>query len=202
MYGVSSSVSEYLGAPATTTDGTCPELSGVYRDKGEGVPGQYRVFVPSLSYMLFHHQAPLKSAIRVEIRSLDSNVWRLTSVSDSATVATRDVTAQEPCRMGEAKLADPNEEGWINREGVTGYEWSTMYLSRGSDNSLVLRFAGGGVGFMGIPAAVTSTDWYRFQHENGEAEQGEPNPGPTEIEPNPGLTEIPLRPPKERPSWN
>ena len=154
-------------AMATTAEGTCPDLSGVFSDAGERAPSQSAAYTPSLSRVLFARRQALKSATRVEIHRQNSSVWRVSAMSDGLTLATADVTAQGPCLEGEAKITDPHEEGGINREGVVGFQWSTLYFSRASDRSLVVRYASGGVGLMLlIPAAGSQWVWYRFRDED------------------------------------
>ena len=89
-------------------------------------------------------------------------MWRVTAKVDNAILAVRDLTAHG-CRMGEAEIKDPNEEGGVNRQGIVGYDWSALNLSRGSDSSLVVHHRSRAIGLMFlIPMVGSRWIWYRF----------------------------------------
>src|SRR5262245_13385154 len=153
--------------PAVADGNTCPDVSGLFSDKGDRAHEISGARAPSLTSLLFRKDQAVESPTHIEIRSVGTDTWRVTAISNGVSLAARDVTAQGPCRGGELKLADPNEEGGVNREGVIGFVSSALYLSRASDRSLIVRLASGGTAIVLLAPVVGSEwVWFRFRGED------------------------------------
>jgi hypothetical protein len=65
------------------------------------------------------------------------------------------------CQEGMLRLS--RLEG-VNREGVLGVSSEVVYLSKSTDDSLILKHASSGFGIMLlIPAGGSESSWFRFK---------------------------------------
>ena len=145
----------------TAQTNNCPSFEGYYFSQGEGADDIG--IVPSLYKVLIN--APL-NIHRIEY-------IRITQKKDSLIIqAFSDDTLREEkeiplktsnCINGFLQLDTHSKKDGINRDGVLGYEWNTLLLSKASDGALIVRRDSGGVGVvLLIPVAGSAHQWYRY----------------------------------------
>jgi hypothetical protein len=145
-----------------STDKTCPDVSGKFRDRGER---ENSSFEPSLSYLLLqlHNQ---KTADTVEIKFVEPTQLLFRVFSEQQLQAESLLSSSK----GEFQCSDGfviiKRGEFINREGVFAGERWTFSLAP-SKNGLVIKEKDSAVGMMFIvPVVGTSTTWSRYPRAN------------------------------------
>ena len=146
------------GVPRLTSDNTCPDISGIFRDRGERVNSK---FEPSLSNQLLQPRY-WNTAETVEIKFLEPTQLLIRVFAGKQLLAESLLSSSNrefECRKGYVVI---KKGEFINREGVFGGEKRAFFFAP-SDNALIVKEDSSALGLMLlIPVAGTSTTWSQF----------------------------------------
>ena len=71
------------------------------------------------------------------------------------------------CENGMLNIDQQEPEGFVAREGVVGYTWQSLWVTKDEFGSLIIRSDSGAVGIMlFIPVIGSEWNWYRFMNKN------------------------------------
>lgn len=136
----------------------CKAIEGKYRVTGTSNDSSY---LPNLSFLLLGQASPQNATIQLSTSDNQLTI-ELLDGSVPSKVGRVDFTCQ-----GGLLIFNPiGEEGFVNREGVAGYENEKIVLGKLSDGALALRKDSITAGIiLLIPFAGSSQVWYRFENE-------------------------------------
>ncbi|MCL1860875.1 MAG: hypothetical protein FWG52_04985 [Proteobacteria bacterium] len=128
-----------------------------------GEAGKQGKDAPTLAALLFREA---KTATNVRIQKKGETSFLLTSESSGTIVNSR--TIESKC--GETRLTVPPEEpeGFINRDGVVGYQYDSTEIQVSKDGALVVHTISGGFGLvLLIPVGSSESRWFHYPRVEG-----------------------------------
>lgn len=148
----------------TSKNNTCPALGGYYFSEGEGNEGVS--VVPSLYKLLINNPLNLSPIDSIKINERD-NILSVKAFSGGELREEREIAVDvKSCRNGFFQLDMPSQEGGVNRDGVVGYEWEKILLTKTPDGALIVRKDSGAVGIvLLIPVSGSAHEWYRYKEK-------------------------------------
>jgi hypothetical protein len=140
----------------------CASLPGNYANNGEA--GKKGKNAPPLATLFFKDA---KTATNVRILKKGDTSFLLISESSGAIVNSR--TIEGKCGSPRFTVPPEEPEGFINREGVVGYQYDSTELEVSKDGMLVAHTTTGGFGIMLlIPAGGSESRWFHYPREEEE----------------------------------
>ena len=146
--------------PPLPRSADCARFAGSYADRGEmtASPSQ-----PSLTYGLFGHHAPWRSARRVDFALPQPGVLEITAWDAEKPLLKRTLTSaagEVACKDGRLVV---RSKRWVAADIVAGREEVTLEFSDAGAQLVahVLESTYGAI-FAVVPIAGTSAHWYRF----------------------------------------
>ncbi len=139
----------------------CTVLPGNYLNSGKA--GEQGKGAPPLVALLFREAKP---ATNVRIQKKAETTFLLESEASGAIVNSRTIEA----KCGATQLTIPPEEpeGFVNREGVVGYQYDSTEVRVSKDGALVVRTTTGGFGIMLlVPAGGFESRWFHYPNAEG-----------------------------------
>lgn len=137
----------------------CKSVQGMYRVTGNS---NKRAYQPDLSLLLLGVPSPPNAIIQLSTRN-NQLMIELLNGSELSKIGIVDFT----CRDGFLLFNPVEKEGFINREGLAGYENEKIVLGKLNDGTLALRKDSVTAGIiLLIPFASSNQAWYRFEANN------------------------------------
>ena len=140
----------------------CPDIGGHYKNRGETeTNGEYK---PYLYSILFGGETKdIRSVKSIKIYQKTNELLFEAYANGSLFKSRVAKINPDDCGDGFIQINVPEPEGAINRDGVVGYTWEAIRISKDMQGNLIIRNDSSGVGIvLLIPVAGSQWSWYRF----------------------------------------
>ena len=143
----------------------CPNIDGVYSNFGQidkDIRGAYLISL-LIDGMLTNYKDV--DTVKIETTSNDITF----EAYENNNLVKRIIAKYEysKCENGMLNIDQQEPEGFVAREGVVGYTWQSLWVTKDEFGSLIIRSDSGAVGIMlFIPVIGSEWNWYRFMNKN------------------------------------